>query len=99
MLDRISIMRIVVELVTPPLDDKILPGVTRHSVLELLRSHLDGSRTLDGLPTKFKLSERPITMSEMVEKSQSGRLTEIFGTGTAAIVSSVERIGFVLHAH
>jgi len=84
----------MVELVTPPLDDKILPGVTRHSVLELLRSHLDGSRTLDGLPTKFKLSERPITMTEMVEKSQSGRLTEVFGTGTAAIVSSVERIGY-----
>ncbi|OAV99057.1 hypothetical protein PTTG_02405 [Puccinia triticina 1-1 BBBD Race 1] len=82
------------ELVTPPLDDKILPGVTRCSVLELLRNHLDGSQRLDGLPTKFKLSERPITMIEMLERSQSGRLKEVFGTGTAAIVSSVERIGY-----
>ncbi|KAI9609103.1 hypothetical protein KEM48_003023 [Puccinia striiformis f. sp. tritici PST-130] len=62
------------ELVTPPLDDKILPGVTRDSVLELLRDHLNGSQRLDG----FQLSH----------------LKEVFGTGTAAIVSSVERIGY-----
>ncbi|KAA1126575.1 hypothetical protein PGTUg99_028467 [Puccinia graminis f. sp. tritici] len=83
-----------IELVTPPLDDKILPGVTRCSVLELLRNHLDGSQRLDGLPPKFKLSERPITMIEMLEKSKTGHLKEVFGTGTAAIVSSVERIGY-----
>ncbi|POW03281.1 hypothetical protein PSTT_11205 [Puccinia striiformis] len=82
------------ELVTPPLDDKILPGVTRDSVLELLRDHLNGSQRLDGLPTKFKVSERPITMIEMLEKSRTGHLKEVFGTGTAAIVSSVERIGY-----
>ncbi|POW11883.1 hypothetical protein PSTT_04893, partial [Puccinia striiformis] len=78
------------ELVTPPLDDKILPGVTRDSVLELLRDHLNGSQRLDRLPTNFKVSNRPITMIEMLEKSR----TEVFETGTAAIVSSVERIGY-----
>ncbi|POW07794.1 hypothetical protein PSTT_08050 [Puccinia striiformis] len=82
------------ELVIPPLDDKILPGVTRDSVLELLRDHLNGSQRLDRLPTNFKVSNRPITMIEMLEKSRTGHLKEVFETGTAAIVSSVERIGY-----
>ncbi|KAI7957661.1 hypothetical protein MJO29_005878, partial [Puccinia striiformis f. sp. tritici] len=82
------------ELVIPPLDDKILPGVTRDSVLELLRDHLNGSQRLDRLPTNFKVSDRPITMIEMLEKSRTGHLKEVFETGTAAIVSSVERIGY-----
>lgn len=84
----------VVELVTAPLDDKILPGVTRDSVLTLLRRHLDGSQPLDGLPSKFKVSERPITMGEIVEHSRNGRLKEVFGAGTAAIVTAVERITY-----
>ncbi|MBW0467335.1 hypothetical protein O181_007050 [Austropuccinia psidii MF-1] len=83
-----------IELVTPPLDDKILPGVTRDSILSLLRTHLDGSQKLHELPPSFKVSERPITMSEIVDRSKEGNVTEVFGAGTAAIVSSVDRINY-----
>ncbi|GBG88186.1 hypothetical protein CBR_g46675 [Chara braunii] len=67
------------ELVTPPLDGTILPGVTRDSVLSLCRTW-----------GEFSVSERPVRLRELVEASQEGRLVEIFGTGTACIVQPVE---------
>ncbi|KAM0790633.1 hypothetical protein ACM66B_004495 [Microbotryomycetes sp. NB124-2] len=83
-----------VELVTPPLEDMILPGVTRDSVLALARGHADGSRRLDGLPKNFIVSERNMTMPELAKASEDGTLREVFGSGTAAIVSCVEGIGY-----
>ncbi|KAI8458431.1 aminotransferase [Phakopsora pachyrhizi] len=85
-----------IEIVTPPLDDKILPGVTRDSTISLIRSHIDGSRTLKGLPDRglLELSERNISMAELVSRSRQDQVKEIFGTGTAAIVSTVESIGY-----
>jgi branched-chain amino acid aminotransferase len=71
----------VTELVTPPLDGMILPGVTRDSVLILAREHIAGKKTLPGLTEKLVVSERPVTMREVKEASQSGRLVELFGTG------------------
>lgn len=50
-----------VEVVTPPLEDMILPGVTRDSILTLLRDHASGKNKLDGLPEKLIVSERNIT--------------------------------------
>ncbi|GAA5891193.1 hypothetical protein JCM8208_002534 [Rhodotorula glutinis] len=82
------------ELVTPPLEDMILPGVTRDSVLALARDHASGKRKLAGLPDKFTVSERNLTMSELVEASRNGSLSEVFGSGTAAIVSCVDGIGY-----
>lgn len=70
-----------VELVTPPLDDVILPGVTRDSVLALARDHASGKTPIAGLSADLVVSERPITMKEVKEKAQSGNLLEVFGTG------------------
>ncbi|KAH9176925.1 branched-chain amino acid aminotransferase II [Lactarius sanguifluus] len=82
------------ELVTPPLDGMILPGVTRDSVLSLTRSHAAGTLRIPNLPSKLSVSEREVTMKEVCEAAQSGRLVEMFGTGTAAVVSPVKKIGY-----
>ncbi|KAG1749684.1 aminotransferase [Suillus paluster] len=82
------------ELITPPLDGMILPGVTRDSVLALARNHVSGVKRLQGLPDIIKVSERPINMGEIIQSSKEGRLVELFGTGTAAVVTPVDRIGY-----
>lgn len=69
------------ELVTPPLDGMILPGVTRDSVLSLARSHAAGALRIPQLPSKLSVSERSVTMKEVCEAVQSGRLVEMFGAG------------------
>ncbi len=66
------------ELITPPLTQgSILPGITRDSVLHLARQW--------GL----KVSERSIGIHEIQEAHKAGKLTESFGTGTAAVISPV----------
>lgn len=70
-----------VELVTPPLDDVILPGVTRDSVLHLARDHASGKNPIPGLPKNLTVSERYINMGEVVEAAKKDRLFEVFGTG------------------
>ena len=82
------------ELITPPLGDIILPGVTRDSVLSLARSHSSGSVTLPGLPPKLKVSERKLTMPDIASLQKQGRLVEMFGSGTAAVVSPIKEIGY-----
>lgn len=84
-----------IELVTPPLDGMILPGVTRDSVLALARDHASGVKRLANLPDKLIVSERPVTMKEVKEASQSGSLVELFGAGTAAVISPVDKIGYL----
>ena len=68
------------ELVTPPLNGTILPGITRDSVLALTRAW--------GLT----VHERPIAIDEVLDAAHSGRLTEAFGTGTAAVISPVGKL-------
>jgi len=68
------------ELVTPPLAGSILPGVTRDSVLQIARRW--------GL----KVSERQLSVEEIQEAQASGKLQEVFASGTAAIVSPVGQI-------
>jgi len=84
-----------IELVTPPLDGMILPGVTRDSVLALARDHVSGVKRLPHLPENLVVSERPVTMKEVKAASQSGELVELFGAGTAAVISPVNRIGYL----
>ena len=60
------------------------------SVLTLAAEHI-GGETLPGLPEKLVISERKINMAEIVEAEKNGTLLEVFGTGTAAIVSAVDR--------
>uniref|UniRef100_F1L596 branched-chain-amino-acid transaminase n=1 Tax=Ascaris suum TaxID=6253 RepID=F1L596_ASCSU len=70
------------ELVTPPLTDGIiLPGVTRDSLLTLAREW-----------NQFKVSERYVGMPEIRKALKEHRLYEIFGCGTACVVSPVGRI-------
>ena len=65
---------------TPALGGTILPGITRKSVMEL-------SKTLG-----FEVTERQITLSEVVAAAKDGTLEEMFGSGTAAVVSPVGRL-------
>lgn len=74
------------ELVTAPLDGTILEGVTRDSILSLARERL--------APEGWKISERKYTMKDLSEASEEGRLLEVFGAGTAAIVSPVRTISW-----
>jgi branched-chain amino acid aminotransferase len=73
------------ELVTPPLDGMILPGVTRDSVLTLAREHSSNSNRLSGLPDNLTVSERSITMREVKEASETGKLVELFGAGMSSL--------------
>jgi branched-chain amino acid aminotransferase len=84
-----------IELVTPPLDGIILPGITRDCVLTLARDHASGKKRLAGLPDKFVVSERPVTMKEVKEATENGSLVELFGSGTAAVISPVDKIGYL----
>lgn len=63
--------------VTPALEGSILPGITRKSTVQLLRSW--------GL----KVEERRLALSEIEEAADNGQLKEVFGTGTAAVISPV----------
>ncbi len=65
------------EVVTPMLSGSILSGITRMSTVELLKKW--------GVP----VSERKISIQEVYEAYQNGKLEECFGTGTAAIISPV----------
>ncbi|XP_015600591.1 branched-chain-amino-acid aminotransferase, cytosolic isoform X2 [Cephus cinctus] len=71
------------ELVTPPLNGLILPGVTRNSILALGREL-----------KQFKVSERKITMDEVHRLILENRLLELFGAGTACIVSPISFIDY-----
>ncbi|WII72442.1 branched-chain amino acid aminotransferase [Bdellovibrio sp. 22V] len=65
------------EIVTPSLGGTILGGGTRHSIITLLKG------------MNKPIVERRIKLSELREGAKTGRLKEIFGTGTAAIISPV----------
>ena len=65
------------ELITPPLEGTILPGVTRDSVIRMARSW------------GRKVSERRLSMDEILAAHKNGSLKESFASGTAAIVSPV----------
>jgi len=64
-------------LITPPLAGSILGGITRNSVIQLLKSW------------DITVEERPITIDEVIAASQDGSLKESFATGTAAVISPV----------
>lgn len=65
------------EVITPELTGSILPGITRKSTVELLKYW--------GIP----VSERRLSVQEIVDAAHNGKLEEVFGTGTAAVVSPV----------
>ncbi|KAG1449167.1 hypothetical protein G6F56_008726 [Rhizopus delemar] len=71
------------ELVTPPLDGSILPGVTRDSIIQLAKEW-----------NEFKVTERKVTMPELRELIKKDRVLEMFGAGTACVVSPIKEIGY-----
>ena len=72
-------------LVTPALNGNILAGITRDTVLQLATDW--------GIP----VVERPITIDEVVTAAGNGHLQEVFGTGTAAVISPVSELFYKGH--
>jgi branched-chain amino acid aminotransferase len=70
------------EVITPPLDGALLAGVTRDSVLTLLREW------------GVRVSERKLPLDEIAAAHRAGTLREMFGTGTAAVIAPVGEIAW-----
>ncbi|OYU81635.1 MAG: branched chain amino acid aminotransferase [Flavobacterium sp. BFFFF1] len=68
--------------ITPNLGGSVLAGITRMSVIDLLRDK------------GYEVTERPIAMHEIIEASEQGSLEEAFGAGTAVGIAMVEEIGY-----
>ncbi|NHF57903.1 branched-chain amino acid aminotransferase [Flavobacteriaceae bacterium TP-CH-4] len=75
-------VRIGDTLITAPTSDRILDGITRKSVLDIARD--------EGIPVEV----RKISVSEVVEAAKNGSLKEMFGAGTAAVISPIAGFGF-----
>ncbi|HLV15745.1 MAG TPA: branched-chain amino acid aminotransferase [Xanthomarina sp.] len=69
------------EFITPNLDGSVLHGITRASVIDMLRA------------MNFKVTERKITIDEIKKASENGSLEEAFGTGTAVGIAYIQEIG------
>lgn len=70
------------KVLTPMLNGSILPGITRNSVINLLKEW--------GVPVE----ERRISVDELLEAQKNGKLEEVFGTGTAAVISPVGKLRY-----
>ncbi len=85
-IDEVGVMNIMFviddTLITPTLDQgTLLAGITRESVLHIARD------------LGWKVEERRIAFQEVIDASKNGSLQECFGTGTAATIAPVGRIG------
>ena len=65
------------EILTPELNGSILAGITRDSIIKLARK------------MGYTVTERRISMQEVADAAKNGTLEEVWGTGTAAVVSPV----------
>jgi len=70
------------EVITAPLNGSILPGITRDSVIRMINDW------------GMKMSERSLSIDEVISAAKNGSLKEAFGTGTAAVVSPVGKITY-----
>ena len=68
------------EVITAALDGTVLHGITRDSIIKLLKSE------------GYKVTERKLSIAEVIEAHNSGKLNEAFGTGTAAAISPVGKL-------
>ena len=75
-------IRINDTLITSPTSDRILDGITRKSIIQL-------SEDLN-----ITMEVRKITVSEVVAAAESGTLLEMFGAGTAAVISPIAGFGY-----
>ena len=70
------------KVVTPALNGSILPGITRRTVLELARA------------LGYVTEERQIAIDELFELAKTGHVSEVFGSGTAAVISPVGELKY-----
>ena len=70
------------EIVTPKLTGSILPGITRKSCIEVLKD------------LGYTVSERLLSVDELLNALQTGKLEEAWGCGTAAVVSPIGKLAF-----
>ena len=70
------------EIITPELTGSILPGITRKSCIEVLKT------------LGYKVTERLLSVDELVEAMKSGALEEAWGCGTAAVVSPIGKLAY-----
>ena len=70
------------KIVTPMLTGSILPGITRMSCIEVLKS------------MHYEVEERLLSVDELVEAMESGKLEEAWGCGTAAVVSPIGKLAY-----
>ncbi len=70
------------KIVTAPCDGTVLPGVTRDSILHLLKSW------------GYEVEERQLAIDELMDAGKDGTLEEVFGTGTAAVISPVGELNY-----
>ena len=75
-------VRINDTLMTAPTNDRILDGITRKSILDIAKD--------EGIKTEV----RKISVHELVEAAKNGSLKEMFGAGTAAVVSPISGFGY-----
>ncbi len=75
-------IRINDTLITGPTSDRILDGITRKSILEIAKDH------------GINVEVRKITVTEVVQAAKEGTLKEMFGAGTAAVISPISAFGF-----
>ena len=75
-------VRINDTLITGPTSDRILDGITRKSIIELAKSE------------KIPVEVRKISVTEVVEAAKNGSLKEMFGAGTAAVISPISGFGY-----
>jgi len=75
-------IRINDTLITSPTSDRILDGITRKSILQIAED--------ENIPVEI----RKITVSEVVEAAKNGDLKEMFGAGTAAVISPISGFGY-----
>lgn len=74
--------KIAGKVITPALNGSILPGITRKSCLELIRYW------------NIPVEERAISAEELFEAAENGTLEEAWGTGTAAVISPIGKMGW-----
>lgn len=70
------------KIITAPCDGTVLPGVTRDSVIQLLKSW------------GYVVEERPLAIDELMEAGRNKTLQEAFGTGTAAVISPIGELSY-----
>ncbi len=70
------------KIVTPPLEGSVLPGVTRDSVIHILKDW------------GYTVEERRLSIHELMDAARSGSLEEAWGTGTAAVISPIGELNY-----